>query len=300
VEVGEGLRIGTILPDHRRFAAGWSSLFHPTLAPPAAAQGSQDPLLVCLHGWLLSGRLWDPLGAALNPRWSVWAPDLPGFGDRPRPRQLQPTLASYGRWAAQASRQAAKGRRVVLVGHSLGGSVALHAAAELGDQLMGLVQIAAGGGVYQPRPFARIRQGGATFVRLRPRWLADLPGTAAIRSPLVADARAAQGLLACSTSRRAVRQLPELAARLQVPSLWISGSRDGEMASRYVRHLAGYTERHELEVLEGLGHLPMRQDPERLAGLIETWLEGLLNEEQLDEDPQSRANPLSWRSANCA
>lgn len=275
-------------------------MLRPTLAPPAAAHGSQAPLLVCLHGWLLSGRLWEPLEAALNPRWSVWAPDLPGFGERPRPRQFQPTLASYGRWAAEASRQEANGRKVVLVGHSLGGSVALHAAAALGEQLMGLVQIAAGGGVYQPRPFARVRHGGATFVRLRPRWLADLPGTGAIRSPLVADARAAQGLLACSTSRRAVRQLPELTARLQVPSLWICGSRDGVMAPRYVRHLAGYAERHEVEVLEGLGHLPMRQDPRRLAALIDAWLEGLLAEGLLTEDRQSRANPLSWRSANCA
>lgn len=251
--------------------------------------------MVCLHGWLLSGRLWEPLEEALVPRWPVWAPDLPGFGQRPRPRQLQPTLASYGRWVAEASRAEADGRRIVLVGHSLGGSVALHAAGALGDQLVGLVQIAAGGGVYQPRPFARLRQGGSAFLRLRPRWLADLPGTGAIRSPLVADLRAARGLLACSTNRGAVRQLPELTTRLSVPSLWISGSRDGVMEPRYVRHLAGYAPLHSVELLEGLGHLPMRQDPAQLASVIERWLESIL-----DEPAQSLASPRSWRSANCA
>jgi pimeloyl-ACP methyl ester carboxylesterase len=63
-----------------------------------------------------------------------------------------------------------------------------------------------------------------------------------------------------------------------VPSLWIAGSRDGVMEPRYVRHLAGYSRLHRLELLEGAGHLPMRQMPGRLAALIQTWLveEGLL------------------------
>jgi 2-succinyl-6-hydroxy-2,4-cyclohexadiene-1-carboxylate synthase len=62
--------------------------------------GSQRPLLVGLHGWLLSGRLWQPLARELTPRWQLWAPDLPGFGGSPRPRGLQPSLASYGAWVA--------------------------------------------------------------------------------------------------------------------------------------------------------------------------------------------------------
>jgi 2-succinyl-6-hydroxy-2,4-cyclohexadiene-1-carboxylate synthase len=127
--------------------------------------------------------------------------------------------------------------------------------------------------VFQPRPFARVRRGGAAFLRWRPSWLARLPGTEAIRSPLLADGRAARGLLACSTNRGAVAQLPRLTAALEVPSLWIAGSRDTVMEPRYVRHLAGYSPGHRLELLEGAGHLPMRQMPQRLAGLIETWLE---------------------------
>ena len=244
--------------------AGWSVLMAAALSP--------RPLLVFLHGWLLSGRLWQPLVKELEPQWDCWAPDLPGFGDRPRPRQLQPTLTSFGRWLAQEAQGRAAGRPLVLIGHSLGGSVALHGAAGLGDQLVGLVQIAAGGGVYQPRAFARVRQAGAAFLNLRPLWLAGLPALAAIRSPLVAEARAARGLLACSTNRGAVRQLPALTAALQVPSLWLVGSNDRVMEPRYVSHLAGYAAQHELEVLPGLGHLPMRQDPALLAARISAWL----------------------------
>jgi len=231
---------------------------------------------VAVHGWLLSGRLWDPLTRALGGERHWWCPDLPGFGHRPRPRGLQPSLASYGRWLAEAVAGREPRRPVVLLGHSLGGSIALHAAPHLGDRLLGVVQIAAGGGVYQPRTFARVRQGGAAFLRWRPGWLGDLPALAAIRSPLRADLHAARSLLACSTNRGAVRQLPLLARQLPVPSLWIVGSRDGVMQPRYVRHLAGYCPRHRVELLEGAGHLPMHQQPHQLAALIGAWLDGEL------------------------
>jgi pimeloyl-ACP methyl ester carboxylesterase len=260
-----------------------------------------------VHGWLLSGRLWQPLVQRLESRWHLWTPDLPGFGTAPRPRGLQPSLVSYGRWLADAARERAEGRPLVLIGHSLGGSLALHASARLGDQLAGVVQVAAGGGVYQPRPFRMVRRGGAAFLRWRPGWLAQLPGTAAIRSPLQAELRAARGLLACSMQRGAVRRLPALVAALEVPSLWISGSRDTVMEPRYVRHLAGYSPEHRLELLEGEGHLPMRSAPERLAPLISDWLEELQLPDRREEltavpggETQSLARPRSWRSANCA
>jgi pimeloyl-ACP methyl ester carboxylesterase len=266
-------RNGTILPDGRSDCARWGSLEGPDCQP--LVDHAPSPLLVALHGWLLAGRLWAPLAAALAPGRELWAPDLPGFGQRPRPRGLQPNLASYGRWLAAAAQQQANGRPIVLLGHSLGGSVALHAAPLLGEQLVGVIQIAAGGGLYQPRAFAQVRRAGTLFLRWRPGWLAELPGSDPLRSPLLAERRAAQGLLACSTGRGAVRQLPQLTARLQVPSLWIAGERDQVMASRYVRHLAGYAPQHEFIELAGAGHLPMGQMPEQLAAPIQQWLSQL-------------------------
>jgi 2-succinyl-6-hydroxy-2,4-cyclohexadiene-1-carboxylate synthase len=246
------------------------------LAPRWLADGwmaASAPLLVAVHGWLLAGRLWDPLVQHLQPRRDLWCPDLPGFGRCLRPRGLQPSLASYGRWLAEAARRQAQGRPVVLIGHSLGGSICLHAAPLLGDQLQGLVQIAVGGGIYQPRPFALVRRGGATFLRWRPGWLAGLPAAEALASPLRAELHAARGLLACSMRRSAVGQLPALVSRLAVPSLWIAGRNDRVMEPRYVQHLAGYAPHHQLAVLPAAGHLPMRQMPLALAAVIEPWLD---------------------------
>lgn len=246
---------------------------------------------MALHGWLLSGRLWRSLEEELRPGWALLAPDLPGFGGSPRPKGLQPSLASYGRWvAAWVEREVGSGP-VVLVGHSLGGSVALHAAAHLGERLRGLVQISAGGGVYQPRPFRQLRRAGTLLLGLRPRALAEWPPLERLRSPLLADPRAARGLLACSTSRAAVQQLPRLAHGLTVPSLWIAGSQDQVMAPRYLRHLAGFSAAHQLEILEGAGHLPMCERPKEVAALIQGWLE---------REIQNVASPFSCRSASWA
>ncbi len=242
---------------------------------PQDAPASQAPLLVAIHGWMLSARLWDPLRSRLEPSWSLWCPDLPGFGECPRPRELQPSLASYGRWLAAESQRQARGRPIVLMGHSLGGSVALHAAPLLGSQLAAMVQIGSGGGVYQPRPFARVRQGGALFLRLRPRWLGSWAAESPWRGPLLAETRAARGLLVASTHRGAVRQLPVLTAGLKVPSLWIVGERDRVMEPRYVRHLASFAPDHQLELISKGGHLPMSQNPEVLARLLLDWLHSI-------------------------
>ena len=244
---------------------------------PIPGEGDEGgaPLLVGVHGWLLAGRLWQPLQAQWQGRHDLWTPDLPGFGREPRPLGLQPTLQRYGRWLAEAVAERAGGRPVVLIGHSLGGSIALHAAERLGQQVRGLVLVGFGGGIYQPRPFALVRRSGALFLRWRPTWLAELPAADAIASPLRADLHAARGLLACSMRRQSVVRLPALVNRLQPPSLWIVGSNDQVMEPRYVRHLAGFARRHSVVELAGAGHLPMRQQPIQLAATIDGWLSAL-------------------------
>src|SRR5262245_42182497 len=47
----------------------------------AVAVGGNGPPVVLIHGYAESSRMWKPLARVLAPRFSVIAPDLPGFGE---------------------------------------------------------------------------------------------------------------------------------------------------------------------------------------------------------------------------
>ena len=103
------------------------------------------PLVVLLHSSVSGSRQWRALTALLEDRFRVVAPDLIGYGDSPawtnerRQRLTDQTALAHG-----------CGTPFALVGHSFGASVALCAAAELGDRLSVLVLL-------EPNPFSLLR-----------------------------------------------------------------------------------------------------------------------------------------------
>jgi len=154
----------------------------------------------------------------------VEAPESgPGFGQRPTDPGPAASLASYGRWVwrQHSLEQAATDRSCWWRIHVAWQPCAALAAPLLGDHLLGVIQIGVGGGVYQPR----LRPGGrgAPPLRFRPGWLGRLAGNASIRSPLIADRRAALGLLGPAAPAGGVREIQALTGRLQVcRAYWIA------------------------------------------------------------------------------
>lgn len=92
--------------------------------------------LVLVHGSRLASAQWAPQLPLLEPRVRVGLVDLPGHGSRVGEEF---TLARSVEVVDEAVRSAAVDARVVLVGHSLGGYVAMAHAAEHGERLSGLV-----------------------------------------------------------------------------------------------------------------------------------------------------------------
>ena len=107
-------------------------------------RGSGAPI-VFLHGLGMSASTWDACTAALSDRFATIAVDLPGHGDSPRPDDP----AAFTRDAALADLDevlAGLDGRPVLVGHSLGGYLALAHAATRPDVARGLVVLNTGPG----------------------------------------------------------------------------------------------------------------------------------------------------------
>lgn len=180
-----------------------------------------------------------------------------------------------------------------LVGHSLGGYVALWAADRLPEQVRGVICLNSGGGIYLKESFERFRAAGQQIVKLRPRWLPQVPclellftrasvGRTIARSWahqrlvdfVAADREAALGTLLDSTTEYEVHRLPQVVARLHQPVYFIAGSLDSVMEPKYVRHLASFhplfsdSGANVFEIPE-CGHLSMVEYPETVAETIE-------------------------------
>ena len=96
--------------------------------------------LILLHGFTQTGRSWQPIAHALAGRYRSLAPDLPGHGDFAERRP-----ASFA--ACDAYLRALAGGPLTLVGYSMGGRIALHAALSLGPIVERLVLIGASPGI---------------------------------------------------------------------------------------------------------------------------------------------------------
>ena len=81
------------------------------------------PPLVLLHGWGASHKFWKYAFSAFAPRWRVIAPDLVGFGLSEKPDRDY-RLEALSQWLGKFL-DALKLDKVVLVGHSMGGTISL-------------------------------------------------------------------------------------------------------------------------------------------------------------------------------
>lgn len=107
------------------------------------------PVVLLVHSSVSGRRQWRSLTQLLAPRYRVVAVDLIGYGDTPpwhaqREQRLSDQAALLHAIAEEVGEPAA------IVGHSFGASVALCAAATLGDRLRRLVLI-------EPNPFPILR-----------------------------------------------------------------------------------------------------------------------------------------------
>ncbi|MCA1669501.1 MAG: alpha/beta hydrolase [Thermomicrobia bacterium] len=106
--------------------------------------GSATPPLVLIHGYAACVEQWGRFIRDIGPDVPVYAVDLIGFGASDKPRD-----AAYGRvfYLAQLEhlRRAYGLARVVAVGHSLGGMLAIEWAAEQPDAIASVIALAPGG-----------------------------------------------------------------------------------------------------------------------------------------------------------
>jgi pimeloyl-ACP methyl ester carboxylesterase len=257
----------------------------------------EGPPVVLIHGMINSSRHWREVALRLAESYTVVAPDLIGHGDSATPRgdysigahaaSIRDLLAAIGIDSA------------TVVGHSLGGGIAMQFFYQFPQRTERLVLVSSGGLGSEVSPLLRLAAmpGAATLLRAaaNTRVVNTLDSRgAAMREQgsskgvyLQAIARALRPLQDAG-SRRAFLQtlrsvidvhgqrvsaLDRLYLVRELPMLVVWGERDRTIPLAHGRRTAAEIPQARFETLPKAAHFPHLDDPEGLATILLDFLE---------------------------
>jgi pimeloyl-ACP methyl ester carboxylesterase len=254
------------------------------------------PAVLLIHGITSSSRTWRDVMPALAEHYTVLAPDLLGHGRSAKPRGDY-SLGAY----ASGLRDllvALEIPRATVVGHSLGGGVAMQFAYQFPERVERLALVDSGGlGAEVSLVLRAATLPGAEYVlplmvssplrgataavrsvlgRLGLRANADVRGMAeGFESFRDGDARRAFVQTARSVidpGGQRVDATDRLYLAAHVPSLIVWGDRDRMIPVKHAYEAHENMPNSRLEIFEGAGHFPFNDDPDRFVALLHDFI----------------------------
>ena len=252
--------------------------------------------LVLIHGITSSSRTWENVIGGLAQRHTVIAPDLLGHGQSGKPRGDY-SLGAYASGIRDLLVALGHDRATVL-GHSLGGGIAMQLAYQFPERLERLVLVSSGGlgrevslmlraatlpGSEYVLPLlvaAPVRKSVAATAALLGRiGVRPSAGTAGVAegfgSLTTEDARraflhTARAIIEPSGQRISATDRLYLAEWL--PTLIVWGARDRMIPVTHGRRAAAAMPGSRLEVFEDAGHFPFNDDPQRFVDVVRDFI----------------------------
>lgn len=275
-----------------------------SLAALVAGPTNANPSLVFLHGLGGSLTTWTNLMPAFADRYRVAAIDLPGHGgsDKTDPATTDYSLAALATAVGEAIAGAGLAP-AVLIGHSLGGAVALQIALDRPKLVRGLILIdSAGlGPDISPKLLDRIE---AAPSRDEVRRLLELffedqrlvldrgidemyktqtsPGADAALKAVAAGAFSRDGQM--------INLRPRL-AEVQKPVHLIWGEGDRVLPLHHAWSASSFLPYAWIDILEGVGHVPQVEAPAATIALVDQFLRALPPPGALATTPPAEAVP---------
>jgi pimeloyl-ACP methyl ester carboxylesterase len=257
----------------------------------------EGPTVVLIHGIAGSSTTWRSVMPTLAEHFTVLAPDLLGRGQSAKPRGDY-SLGAYASGIRDLLVALSLGR-VTLIGHSLGGGVAMQFAYQFPERAERLVLVASGGLGKEVSPLLRavtlpgaeyvvpivldrrIREAGEWVGGLwrRAGWrpsdnLADVWGsytTLTTRHGQMAFVHTLRSVIDIGGQRVSAHDRLYLAAA--VPTLIVWGDRDRLIPVSHAYRTAEAIPGARLEILEGAGHFLPWRDAGRFLTVLEDFLQ---------------------------
>lgn len=251
---------------------------------------TSSPAVLLIHDLFSDSRTWDNIAEELSAEFYVVSPDLPGFGssEKPSPRRYPYGIEAFAETLVDLYGGMGLARAVV-VGHGLGGAIAITLGARHPELVTRLVLIDA---VCTVPPLGRLQRllllpfvGGIVFkqllgIRAYRRFFLDYLVAAGAKiaparihsffEPLSAPA-ARSSLLATLRATLDVRPVAADKARLCTPTLVVWGRNDKLQLAGVGQQIARTLRGAGFEVLDS-GHCPQEECPRQLVGIIRRFL----------------------------
>lgn len=230
--------------------------------------------LVFIHGAGDSARAWREQAAYFGAR--ACAIDLPGHGERPDSLPELASVADYAQAVHAIVREELRLERPIMVGHSLGGLIALQMGLDFGAELGGLVLIGTGARMrVLPALLEAARaEPEQALLSLKQLSVGQQSDPALPARMLNEQSRPKPGMLyrdlmACNSF--------DVMGRLQeiqnLPVLILCGAEERNAPVKYSEYLHAHVAGSALKVIPGAGHYVQRERPEEVNQAIAEWLE---------------------------
>ena len=254
------------------------------------------PVVVLIHGIAGSGQTWDGIIPWLGKRHAVIAPDMLGHGGSAKPRGDY-SLGAYAS-AVRDLLLALGHESATIVGHSMGGGIAMQFAYQYPERLDRLVLVGSGGlgrevalmlravalpGAEWVLPLlaqAKLDEAGALLAkgmhRLGFRAGADTEelarGFASLKDAGTRTAFLHTVRSVIDTGGQRVDASDRLYLASEVPSLLIWGEKDRIIPAAHGRAAHAKMPGSRLEVIPDAGHFPHRDEPYRFVDALERFI----------------------------
>lgn len=248
--------------------------------------GSRRTAVVFLHGWLMSPQIWDSIAAQISgagyPCYAVWQP---GHGPVPSPTSGF-AMQSWAEWL-EAGLARLDADQYVLVGHSMGGILALEFLAHHRARVGGIALVGSSAAAWQQdhadmlietarqvsagwspdaahalAPFltgARFLENNAEWVE---GWAIDVQGYDVGGHLTLAEAFAQRG------------DHSAVLAGYDGPAMVIHGEADLGLPPAAAQYAASLADSIDLVLMPECGHCPPLEEPEATGNALLGWLQG--------------------------
>ncbi len=259
-------------------------------------RGQGEPV-VLVHGFPFDHTIWQQQIEDLSRVARVLAVDLPGFGQSEPLGDTQPTMEDYANtlvlWAGQVGLD-----RFVLVGHSMGGYIALAMMRHFPEMISGLGLVCTRASADTPEAresrYKLIKElwdrGPQAVVdsmlkRLfAPQTLEEHPDVVAriqevmMRQPVGGMVQALQAMAGRPDST-------PLLPLIKAPTLVVSGEHDAIIPGQEVDLMTANIPGAVHEVIRGAGHMPMVEQPDKLSAVLGQLASGGSTTPRIPEPP---------------